>query len=231
MYRYPTPLVEGTFIKRYKRFLADMMLPGGQIVTAHTTNTGSLKSCLVPGAPVLLTPHNDPKRKTKFTWESIRIGNTWVGVNTSVPNKLVYNALKQKSIPGLEDFDRVRAEVKQGKSRLDILLENEVEKMWLEIKNVTYREGDAALFPDAPTARGLKHLEELIALRKQGFRAGMIFVVGRTDVQYFAPARHIDPGYAHMLREALSAGVEIFPLSVAYDRQGARITGLLPYEV
>ena len=231
MYRYPTPLVEGTFIKRYKRFLADMMLPNGQIVTAHTTNTGSLKSCLVPGAPVLLTPNDDPKRKTKFTWESIRIGNTWVGVNTSVPNKLIYNALKQKSIPGLEGFDRVRAEVKQGKSRLDILLENDVEKMWLEIKNVTYREGDAALFPDAPTARGLKHLEELIALRKQGFRAGMIFVVGRTDVQYFAPARHIDPGYARMLREALNAGVEIYPLLAHYDRQGARISGLLPFDI
>ncbi len=231
MYRYPVPLVEGRFVKRYKRFLADMRLPDGRIVTAHTTNTGSLKSCLVPGAPVLLTPHNDPKRKTAFTWESIRIGDTWVGVNTSVPNKLIFNALKQKLIPGLEHLDRVRAEVKQGRSRLDILLENDEEKMWLEIKNVTYREGDAALFPDAPTARGLKHLEELINLRRQGFRAGMVYVIGRTDVAYFAPARHIDTAYTQMLRIALDAGVEIFPLMAAYDRTGVRITKKLPYEI
>jgi sugar fermentation stimulation protein A len=231
MYKYPTKLISGKFIRRYKRFLTDVQLPGGEVVTAHCTNTGSLKSCLIPGADVLLSPVNDPKRKTKYTWESIKIGDIWVGINTQIPNKLVFNALKQKAIPGLEHFDQVKSEVKFEDSRFDIFLENETEKMFAEVKNVTYKEGKYALFPDAPTQRGLKHLKGLIEAKRRGYRAAMIYVIPRLDAEVFAPARHIHPEYAEALREALHKGVEIYPLAVKYTETGAEITGKLGVEI
>jgi len=230
VYKYELPLVRGRFIRRYKRFLVDVELDDGRLVTAHTTNTGSLKSCLVPGAPVLLSDHGDAPRKTRYTWESIRIGDTWVGVNTTVPNRLTGIALRQGLLEPFRSFDRIRAEVKHVRSRLDFYLENDRERMFLEVKNVTYREGRYALFPDAPTARGLKHLEELTGLLARGYRAGMLYIVGRTDVEVFAPAAHIDAAYARALKEAVAQGVEIYLYQVRYDEHGARFTGLLPVD-
>ncbi|NPA43678.1 MAG: DNA/RNA nuclease SfsA [Chlorobi bacterium] len=231
MYVYKGSLIRGKLIRRYKRFLVDVELDDGRIVTAHCTNTGSLKSCLVPGAPVYLSKSDNPARKTRYTWESIYLDGHWVGVNTSVPNKLVYEAIKQKLLAPFMAFDRVRAEVKFGGSRFDLLLENEEERMWVEIKNVTYREGPYALFPDAPTARGRKHLEELIRAVEGGDRAAMVFVVARPEASFFAPAREIDPAYADMLKEAVSRGVEIYPFRTRYTAQGASLADLLPVEL
>jgi len=230
MYKYPLPLVKGRFIRRYKRFLADMELDDGTVVTAHTTNTGSLLSCLVPGAPVLLSDHGQSKRKTRYTWESIRIGDTWVGVNTAVPNRLMLIALQNGELEAFKAFDHVRPEVKFGQSRLDFYLENRTEKMFLEVKNVTYKSGRKALFPDAPTKRGLKHLDELLRFIDQGYRAGMVYIIGRTDVEVFAPARHIDLPYAEALAQAAGKGLEIYPYMVRYDETGARIVKQLPIE-
>ncbi len=231
MYKYPEKPVKGKFIRRYKRFLTDVELDDGQIVTAHCTNTGSLASCLIPGAEVLLTPSNNPHRKTRFTWESIRIGDIWVGVNTSVPNKLIYNALKENLIPELTGFHTVKPEVKFQQSRFDLYLENEREKMFAEIKNVTYREGDFALFPDAPTQRGLKHLKELVSAVEQGYRAAIIFAIARPDARIFAPAAHVHPDYALMLKQAVDTGVEIYPLIIHYSEEGARVAGMMQYEL
>jgi len=228
MFEYDRPLIKGKLVKRYKRFLVDVILDDGRTVTAHCTNTGSLKSCLVPGAEVWLSPATDPSRKTPFTWESIRIGDTWVGVNTQIPNRLIYNALLQGKLKEFAGFTTVKKEVKYGNSRFDIYLENENERLFAEIKNVTYREGDAALFPDAPTVRGRKHLEELIHAVKKGYRAAMIFIIGRTDVKYFAPARDIDPDYADLLKRAVESGVEIYPYMVEYSSAGAHIKNLIP---
>ncbi len=231
IYRFPEPLVEGIFLKREKRFLAHVQLPTGEKVIAHSTNTGSLKSCLIPGAPVLLSPVRNPARKTRFTWEAIRIGDTWVGVNTQIPNKLVYLALKNRRLPEFRPFDKIRTEVTFANSRFDIYMENGREKLFAEIKNVTYREGEYALFPDAPTSRGLKHLYELIRALEEGYRAAMIYIVPRTDTEIFAPAAEIHPEYARVLREAHQKGLEIYPYRVTVNPQGADITGLLPFEL
>lgn len=228
---FPQPLVHGRLIKRYKRFLADVVLDSGEVVTVHCTNSGSMDSCLEEGAPVYLTPVDDPKRKTKFTWEMIFINGDWIGINTSHPNKIVYDALVNKEIPQLNEYTKITREVKFGKSRLDILAENDYEKCAIEVKNVTMRRGDVALFPDAKTTRGLKHLHTLIRLKEEGYRAAMVYVIQRSDVQIFSPESTIDPDYAAGLKEALKKGVEIFPLQVKVTPKGIRIERLLAYRL
>ena len=213
------------------RFLVDVKLENGEIVTAHCTNSGSMKSCLEPGADVYLSPVNDPKRKTKFTWEMIKINNDWVGINTSNPNTLALDWIKQGTIPGLEGYTHVEREVKFGDSRFDIFARNEKEECFVEVKNVTLREGTMALFPDAVTTRGQKHLETLINVKKSGKRAVMLYVVQRTDVESFAPAKEIDPDYANKLKKAYREGVEIIPVQVKINPQEINFLRVLEYSL
>ncbi len=147
--KFKKELVKGKLIKRYKRFLCDVKLDNGEIVVAHCTNSGSMKSCIEEGAPVCLTQHDDPKRKTKFTWEMIFMNQNWIGINTGIPNILVYEAIRDKIIPDLNYYDNVKREVKFKDSRFDVYAENENEKCFIEVKNVTLRENNKALFPDA----------------------------------------------------------------------------------
>jgi sugar fermentation stimulation protein A len=212
--KYSHHLIPGRLIRRYMRFLADVRLESGEVVTAHCTNSGSMKSCLEEGAEVYLSPVTDPKRKTRFTWEMIKINGNWVGINTSVPNRLAYEFMKNNIIPGLEGYTEIRREVKYNDSRLDIMATRPGEICFLEVKNVTMKEGDLALFPDAITTRGQKHLQTLMDLKKKGMRAVMLYVVQRMDVKAFAPAEEIDPKYAQLLRQAHSQGVEIIPIQV-----------------
>ncbi len=224
------PLVHGTLVKRYKRFLADVKLDDGSVITAHCTNSGSMKSCLETGAEVYLSPAADPNRKTKFTWEMIKINNSWVGINTSNPNTLAFEAIRNRSIPGLDMYQYVKREVKFDESRLDIYAENENERCAIEVKNVTLKEGDWALFPDAKTERGLKHLKTLIRLKESGMRAVMLFVIQRTDeVNVFGPATEIDPDYAKGLLEAEKNGVEIFPMQALVTPQEIKFIKKLPF--
>lgn len=212
--KYPLPLIHGRLIKRYKRFLADIILDTGEVITAHCTNSGSMKSCLDEGAEVYLTPVTDPKRKTRFTWEMIKINDSWVGINTSVPNRLAFEFMKNNIIPGLEGYTEIKREVKYNDSRLDIFAQKPGETCFVEVKNVTLKEGGLALFPDAVTIRGQKHLQTLMELKEKGIRAVMLYVVQRMDVKAFAPAEEIDPKYAQLLRQAQSKGVEIIPIQV-----------------
>lgn len=228
---FAKPLVHGTLIKRYKRFLADIKLDDGSIVTAHCTNSGSMKSCLEDGAEVFLTPVSDSARKTRFTWEMIKINNGWVGINTSNPNQLAFDAIRKREIPGLDRYTRVTREVKFDESRLDIYAENDQERCAIEVKNVTMKAGDWALFPDARTERGLKHLHTLIRLKESGMRAVMIFVIQRMDVNIFAPAREIDPDYANGLIEAEKSGVEIFPMQAEVTPAGIHFVKKLDYKL
>ena len=147
-------LVHGRLIRRYKRFLADVKLDDGTEVVAHCTNSGSMKSCLEEGAEVYLSPADDPKRKTQYTWEMIRINGSWVGIHTMRPNQLAIEALRNDEVSGLTGYTHVVPEVKIYDSRLDIMAENDKEKCFLEVKNVTLKEGRYALFPDAVTSRG-----------------------------------------------------------------------------
>ena len=228
---FKTPLIKGRLIKRYKRFLADVELDDGSVVTAHCTNSGSMKTCIEEGAPVYLTPVNDPKRKTKFTWEMIFINGGWIGINTSIPNLLAYEAIRDGKIEKLKGYTTVKREVKFGDSRFDIYAENDTEKCFVEVKNVTMQEGDYAVFPDAVTTRGRKHLETLIKVKEQGIRAVMLYVVQRGDVSIFAPAKDIDPEYAKSLTKAYKAGVEIIPVQAEVSPEKIEIVRELPFEL
>ncbi|WP_319480667.1 DNA/RNA nuclease SfsA [uncultured Draconibacterium sp.] len=229
--KFEKELVHGRLIKRYKRFLADIELDTGDIVVAHCTNSGSMKSCLENGAEVYLTPVDDPKRKTKFTWEMIKINGDWVGINTGNPNKLAYEAISNGELPGLDVYTTVKREVKFSDSRFDVYAENETEKCFIEVKNVSMKENEYALFPDAVTTRGQKHLKTLIEVKEQGMRAVMLYIIQRSDVQLFAPAKEIDPDYANLLKQAHKAGVEIFPMQVKVTPSEITLSKKLPFEL
>lgn len=210
--KFKTALVPGKLIKRYKRFLADVQLEDGSIVVAHCTNSGSMKTCIEENAPVYLSPVDDSKRKTKFTWEMIYMNNGWIGINTMIPNLLVYEAVVANKIEQLIGYTHVKREVKFGDSRFDIYAENEQEKCFIEVKNVTMKVENYARFPDAKTTRGKKHLQTLMEVKKQGMRAVMVYVIQRTDIDTFGPAWDIDYDYANSLVSAYNSGVEVIPL-------------------
>ena len=213
-------LVHGRLIKRYKRFLADVRLDDGSEVVAHCTNSGTMKSCLEDNAEVWLTPVDDPKRKTKFTWEMILIGGDWVGINTSNPNALAFEWVSEGIIPGLEGMTSLKREVKWEDSRFDLYGEAPSGPCFIEVKNVTMKEGDRVLFPDAVTERGRKHLNTLIRVKKEGMRAVMLYVVQRMDVHMFSPARDIDPAYGLALNQAVRHGVEVIVVQAWVTPEG-----------
>ena len=228
--RFSQKLVAGKLNRRYKRFLTDVELLNGEIVTAHCTNSGSMKTCIEEGAPVMLTPVNDPKRKTKFTWEMIYINENWIGINTSVPNQLVYEWVKEGEMGKLKGYAHVKREVRFGDSRFDVFAENERERCFIEVKNVTMKIGDYARFPDAVTSRGRKHLETLIEVKKKGMRAVMVFVIQRVDVNVFGPAWQIDPGYSETLIKACRQGVEIIHVQVKVSPEKIEYYRELPFD-
>ena len=228
--RFPKELVHGRLIRRYKRFLTDVRLDNGEVVVAHCTNSGSMKSCLEDNAEVYLTPVNDPKRKTKFTWEMILINEKWVGINTSMPNVLVYEAVRDGAIDKFSGYSYVKREVKFEDSRFDVFASNGNHECFIEVKNVTMKQGRYARFPDAVTTRGLKHLETLIRVKAQGKRAVMVYVIQRMDVELFAPAMDIDPVYAKALKNAYDSGVEVIPLMAEVSPQGIKFVGELPFD-
>lgn len=221
-------LQKGTLIKRYKRFLTDIALEDGTVILAHCANSGSMKSCIEEGADVYCSPVKDPKRKTRFTWEMIRIGDGWVGINTGIPNQVASDWIREGVIHGFEQYDTIRREVKWEDSRFDIYLENAQEKCFVEVKNVTLKVGDVAMFPDAVTTRGRKHLETLIRVKQQGMRAVMLYFVQRMDVDAFAPAADIDPGYAEALGKAIEAGVEVIVVQAKVTPEEITFARMLP---
>ena len=224
--------LQGTLIKRYKRFKADVRLRNGHVVTALCPNTGSMMGCSEPGRTVYLSRHNIPSRKLKYTWEIIEMPTSLVGINTLVPNRLVKTAIMAGQIPELSGFDSIRAEVPYGKnSRIDLLLEQGEEKCFVEIKNCTLLEGTVACFPDAVTSRGLKHIIELQGELRSGHRAVMFYLIQRTDANRFRPADHIDPDYGKALRKAHKKSLEILAYDVHIDRKGIRLNRRLLVEV
>ena len=209
------PVVVGTFIKRYKRFLTDVELEDGSVLTAHCPNTGSMKGCLEAGARVALRDSEDPKRKLSHTFQTIEVGGTWVNVDTGLPNALAFEAVQAGKIEPLLGYANAKREVKYGKnSRIDLLLEDpELGRAYVEVKNTTLAEGELARFPDAVTSRGLKHLNELADVVAAGDRGVMLYCVSRADVKAFSPADDIDPAYSKRLREVAEAGVELLAYS------------------
>jgi len=210
--RFNSRLIRGTLIQRYKRFLADVELPSGEIVIAHCTNTGSMMGCKEPGSAVYLSRSDNPNRKLPYTWELIEINRNWVGINTMHPNRLVAEAVASGAIQELAGYDCIRREVKvSAHTRLDLCLESQNGNCFVEVKNVTLATEGVAAFPDAITERGTKHLRELMRLHRKGHRAAIVFVIQRPDCHAFRPADEIDMEYGRWLRKAVKAGVEALP--------------------
>jgi len=224
-------LTEGTLIKRYKRFLTDIRLKDGSQITAHCPNTGAMSTCAQTGQPVYVSYHDNPKRKLKYSWDLIKMPTSLVGINTILPNKLVKLSIECGLIKELTTYEQVRSEVKVGeKSRLDLMLEKDSgEKCYIEVKNCTLVEGNMAYFPDAVTARGLKHIEELVKLKKKGHRAVMFYLIQRMDAEHFQPASHIDPAYSTALYNAHQTGIEILVYDVHLTLKGISIRKSLPF--
>lgn len=210
--QFNVPLRQGKLLKRYKRFLADIELENGEIVTAHCPNPGAMLGLKEPGIPAYVSPAENPNRKLKYTLELVQPEKDLVGINTGNPNKIMKAVLEDRKIPELAEYENVRAEVKYGKnSRIDFLLTQEgLPDCYVEVKNVHLcRNKNLAEFPDSVTKRGSKHLMELADMVKAGHRAIMFYLVQRNDCEDFTIASDIDPAYAENFRYAVQAGVEI----------------------
>ena len=222
----------GTLLKRYKRFLVDIRLDDGREITAFTPNSGSMKTCSEHGSPVMLSHDLKPDRKTQYTLEMVRSGDTWVGVNTFLANTLGARIVDGglTGHPGLAGFSVERKEVVMEDSRFDLLAGNGSRSCFIEVKNVTYREGDTALFPDAVTARGKKHLETLIRVSRTGNMACNLYIVQRSDCMGFAPAQDIDSEYAEVFRRASGAGILMLPCLLHIHPEGISFVRPLPID-
>lgn len=226
-------LIPGSLVKRYKRFLADIELKNGNVITAHCPNTGSMMGCSEPGRPVYISYYDNPRRKLKYTWELIDMPTSLVGINTLIPNRLVFESIKAGLIPELSGYETVKREVKIGRhSRIDLLLTHgDNKRCYIEIKNCTLVNDGIALFPDAVTSRGLKHLKELEALVDAGYRCAMFYFIQRMDAKLFRPADHIDADYGEELRYGAKQGIEILAYDVDLDLQGIALNRRLPLEL
>lgn len=231
--RIELPTIEGRFLRRYKRFFADVELDDGTLVTAHCPNTGSLLGCLEEGRRAVLRDSQDEKRKLRYVFQSIRVGRTLVNVDTSLPNAAVHEAVTRGEIAELAGYDEARREVPYGEaSRIDLLLtKRSGARCWVEVKSTTYAVGDCAAFPDAVTERGLKHLGELTRMVKRGDRAVQFFFVGRGDATRFRPADEIDPEYGRALRKAARAGVEVLAYSTRVRPRSLELARRLPVDL
>jgi sugar fermentation stimulation protein A len=226
----------GRLVRRYKRFLADVARPDGEVVTVHCPNPGSMLGLQTPGSAVRCTTSDNPKRKLRHTLEMIRVGRIWVGLHTLRANQLAARALAFGAVEGLGGYREVRSEVKVGGgSRLDFALsgnERDSRLAYVEVKSVTMRgQGDArnrGLFPDAVTERGRRHMQTLERLRREGARAAVLFVVQRADCSEVRPADDIDPAYGEALRQAAQAGVEVLALRARVTARRIEMERMLP---
>ncbi len=230
---FPHPLVRGSLIRRYKRFLADVLLDTGEEVTAHVANSGAMLGTSTPGMEVWLSPATNPLRKLAWNWELCRIDGHLIGVNTAHPNLVAAEAIAANQIPELAGYETIRREVKYGRnSRIDLLLEAPGRPTcYVEVKNVHLKRGTWAEFPDAVTERGAKHLLELRDMVAAGGRAVMLYLVQREDCTGFRPAADIDPTYAAGLTAAMGDGVEAICYTCRMRLESITIGGKLPIQI
>jgi len=233
----PAPFLRGTLLRRYQRFLTDVRLEDGRVITAHCPNSGTMRTCSDPDSPVLVSASTNPRRRLAHTLELVWAGEAWVGVNTMTPNRVVAEAVAAGAIPPLAGYPRLRREVRYGdggRSRVDLLLEDPTGRRpdaYVEVKNTTLRDGAWAEFPDAVTDRGRKHLEDLEGVVGAGHRGVILFFVGRSDCSRFRPADPVDPAYGAALRRAAATGVEVLAWGVRFEPPVVRPVGLLPVEL
>ena len=214
-------LIKGKLIKRYKRFLADIILENGEEITAHVPNSGAMTSCIEENCDVWVTFHDNPKRKLKYTLELTKMGKELICTNTGVANRIAIEAIENTTIKELQGYSSLKPEQKYGeKSRIDILLENANQKCYVEVKSVSLKIEDNLAFPDAVTSRGTKHLNELKTMVEQGHRAVMLYVIQRTDNLPFRLACEIDKKYCEAFKEVTKQGVEVlvYQSNINFDK-------------
>ena len=217
-------LISGEFVKRYKRFFVDVKI-NNKIITAHCPNTGSMMGLLSANNKVWLSKSENPERKLKYTLQIIENKKSMVGVNTHLTNKIVLEALEENSIKELKNLDNIKSEVKFGKNtRFDFLISKNNKKIFVEVKNVTLsRKKGVAEFPDAVTARGLKHINELINASKRGFETYLLFLIQRNDCNQFKIAQDIDPDYYKLLTEAAKKKLNIICYDCKFSPKGIKL--------
>ncbi|MCW8881011.1 MAG: DNA/RNA nuclease SfsA [Sedimenticola sp.] len=229
-------LIEGRLIKRYKRFLADIRLPDGTEVTAHCPNTGSMKNCADPGSRVWIRDVQSVKRKLRYRWELVEVEGQYLAcINTGLANHLVKESIQSGFIVPLSGYSDIQVERPYGdeRSRIDLLLTKPGRPdCYVEVKNVTLLNGAGkGFFPDAVTARGRKHLRELMAVAKAGGRAVLFFNVAHTGIEQLAPAWDIDPEYAATLSEAVASGVEVMAYRSAISIDAIQVGEAIPFNL
>ena len=209
--KLPSPLIQGRLIKRYKRFLADIELVDGGMITAHCANPGSMLGLKEPGMEVWVSKSSNPKRKLQYSWELVAVDGILVGINTGYPNRIVEEAITSGAIGQFSPYDSIRREVRYGEnSRIDLLLESpDLPPVYVEVKNVhMMREPGLAEFPDAVTSRGTKHLQELERMVRKGCRAAMVYLVQYPTADRLQLAGDIDPEYQKTFNRVTKNGVE-----------------------
>lgn len=225
-------LTPATLIRRYKRFMVDVRLDSGEFITAHCPNSGSMLSCLETGRKVFLSVSDNPGRKYPHTLEIIEMPSSLVVVNTLMANRIVKKTIASGIIPELSGYSSIRPEVPYGtNSRIDFLLGGREKPCFVEVKSCTLVRDGIAMFPDAVTRRGQKHLQELREEHKAGSRCVMFYLVQRMDGHSFRSAASIDPSYAKGLQEAYAAGVEILVYACIITPEGVSISGKLPFSL
>ena len=229
--KFNKKLLQGTLIKRYKRFFVDIEYRG-KTITAHCPNSGSMMGLLKKGNIVWFSENNNPKRMLKYTLEIIEVNKTLIGINTHLSNKIVLEALNQKKIKSLIKFDNIKAEEKfSDKTRFDFLISNDKEKCFLEVKNVTLaREKKIAEFPDSITSRGTKHLKELVVAKKKGFKSYILYLIQREDCESFKIAKDIDQEYKIAFTKALKDGVKVLCYDCKLNNEEIKLNNQINYE-
>ncbi len=238
--QYDQVLVSAVLIKRYKRFLADVRFSSGQEITVHCANTGAMTGCALPGSKIWLSKSDNPKRKYQYSWELVEIENAvdklspdFICVNTARANQIVGQALLAGKVSAVKKYSKVKREVKFAEaSRVDFLLsEPGLKDVYLEVKSVTYHlQNSLGAFPDAVTLRGQKHLKDLLAMKKKGTRAVLLFCVLHSLIKTVTVASFVDKDYAQLLKQVIEEGVEVYCYSVNMTTQALVLGDLLPFE-
>ena len=238
------PLIEGVLIKRYKRFLSDIKLDNGEIVTAHCANTGPMKGLLNEGAKVRISYSSSPKRKLSWTWEQVEVTGinnekVWVGINTLFANKLIKTVIEKNLLKDkLGDIATIQSEVVYGqdkKSRIDFLLTPKISnpdnrKIFIEVKNTTWEKNKIALFPDTETKRGQKHLIELKGVMPES-KSVLVPCITRKDVDFFGPGDEADPIYGDLFRDSIDAGMLLIPCCFEFHQDHITWNGFRPLKL
>ena len=230
--RFPSPLIKGTLVKKYRRFIVDVRLEDGSIVTAHCPTMGAMNVVPDEARPVMLSDSGLEARRHKLTWELIDINGAWVGVNSSVPRKVLVESIVQRQIPSLKGFGELQADATYGlHNKIDVMLLGMDHNCFIDTFHVNWVENDVALFPDTPSPRLAKSIQQLAEIARQGHRAVAFFLVQRSDCSVLKPAEHVDKEFLKALLSAQSAGVEILAYKAKITLETITLGESLPYSL